>query len=365
MMFPRFLRPYAARYVVFRNLLTLPLAASWAIAGFAQSVPTLVLVSPTNQPNIRLGDASTLTAEVKNYTGEVNRVVFYVASSDGFLLTLTDSVAPFQVTWTNSVEGFYSITASAFLSNGSVLSMQPFFLKSPNYVEILGPAPGSVFITPVDIPLLVRLQKWGHFNLWISNQTNLIIDMGIIPDPIGLVDDVVTYDWNDLPPGQYTIYAALSGSYTPSGQFLSGPVGSQVSFVVLDPHTAADTDGDGMPDMWETKYGLDPRRADATEDADGDGMTNYEEMLAGTDPSDPKSNLSIYLARISGGWLELFFLSAGGKTYHLERSNALVPSGWSQLGLPQRGHADGIDGFRVPPVQLRSGDLFRVVLETQ
>src|SRR5262249_49237911 len=108
-----------------------------------------------------------------------------------------------------------------------------------------------------------------------------------------------------------------------------------------------------------------PGLADATEDADGDGMTNYEEMLAGTDPSDPKSNLSIDLVRVSEGWLELFFPSAGGKTYHLERRDALVPSGWSQLGIPHRGARNGIDGFRVPPDQLRSGDMFRVVLETQ
>jgi hypothetical protein len=47
-----------------------------------------------------------------------------------------------------------------------------------------------------------------------------------------------------------------------------------------------DTDGDGMPDWWEKKYGLDPNDpSDAAQDRDGDGYTNLEEYLNGTDPT--------------------------------------------------------------------------------
>ena len=53
---------------------------------------------------------------------------------------------------------------------------------------------------------------------------------------------------------------------------------------------ALDTDGDGLPDDWEKKFGLDAATADADADTDGDGFTNAEEFAAGTDPSDKKSH---------------------------------------------------------------------------
>lgn len=52
-----------------------------------------------------------------------------------------------------------------------------------------------------------------------------------------------------------------------------------------------DTDGDGLPDEWEKKYGLNVNDAsDANADLDGDGFTNLEEYVAKTDPKDPKDH---------------------------------------------------------------------------
>lgn len=47
-----------------------------------------------------------------------------------------------------------------------------------------------------------------------------------------------------------------------------------------------DSDGDGIPDWWEIKYGLNPHDpSDANKDKNGDGYTNLEKYLNGTDPT--------------------------------------------------------------------------------
>jgi pectate lyase len=46
-----------------------------------------------------------------------------------------------------------------------------------------------------------------------------------------------------------------------------------------------DSDGDGLPDDWEKKHGLNPNdSADATTDLNGDGYTNIEDFINGLDP---------------------------------------------------------------------------------
>ena len=53
---------------------------------------------------------------------------------------------------------------------------------------------------------------------------------------------------------------------------------------VVAPPPDGDTDTDGLPNGWESEYGLDPLTGDAGADPDGDGRTNLQEYQQGTHP---------------------------------------------------------------------------------
>ena len=90
------------------------------------------------------------------------------------------------------------------------------------------------------------------------------------------------------------------------------------------------TAGDGVPDVWKRKYGIDVLDATAMRrDLDGDGFTALEEFHAGTDPTDPTSHPPIesrlVLDRIESRPFRLRFMS-----------RSRLPDGNWRVGLNDR-----------------------------
>jgi hypothetical protein len=95
--------------------------------------------------------------------------------------------------------------------------------------------------------------------------------------------------------------------------------------------TLADSDHDGVPDNWETAFGLDPDSgSDRDLDADGDGMFNWQEYVAGTDPTNALSYLKIDSVSLTGE-ASVTFGAISNRTYTVEYTDDLGPGEWSRL----------------------------------
>jgi hypothetical protein len=117
--------------------------------------------------------------------------------------------------------------------------------------------------------------------------------------------------------GNYSVI--ITNAATTSGGILS----SNAILTVL-----IDTDGDHVPDEWESAYNFNTNNAgDATVDTDGDTMTNLEEYIAGTDPRDAQSYLEVDTISVAGS-ATLSFLARSNKTYTIQFNSELSSSGW-------------------------------------
>ena len=93
-----------------------------------------------------------------------------------------------------------------------------------------------------------------------------------------------------------------------------------------------DSDGDGLPNDWETANGFNPSLAsDSMLDSDGDGESNREEFVAGTNPRNGASALRITSFTRSGADLVISWPSVFAKHYAVQHRAGFAAGTWNVL----------------------------------
>ena len=95
--------------------------------------------------------------------------------------------------------------------------------------------------------------------------------------------------------------------------------------------TIPDTDGDGIPNYWESQFGLNPSAAN-NGDSDGDGASDKSEYLAGTNPLSNTSRLMLgVIKNPAGAGYKLSFTAQSNRSYTVQYKNAMSGATWTTL----------------------------------
>jgi len=108
-----------------------------------------------------------------------------------------------------------------------------------------------------------------------------------------------------------------------------------------------DSDGDGIPDEWENRMGLDPTNAvDASTDNDSDGYSNLEEYIANTHPLNSNEFLFIETMLSSTTNVGFSFQAQSNRNYFVWYADTIAATAWQWQSATSE--ADPIEGEGQP-----------------
>ncbi len=286
------------------------------------------LVPTRNDPNV-LAPASVVISEFMYHPREGTNAVenpfdefFELRNTTGATIALQNTNGPFRI---RGGIDFDFPTNAAIPANGAIVLVS---FNPTDGVEL------SRFKSAYQIQD-PNIAFFGPFIGRLGNSSDrIVIQKPEAPDLPGepvawvIVDEVIYTDASGADgtgESLHRVSIARSGN-DPSNFRPSAPTPG-----VLPAAPTGDRDQDGMPDEWESAYGLDPDNpGDATLDRDNDGFPNRAEFLAGTDPTNSGSRLALNVTR-SGATTTLNLQAVPGKTYSILFRDDLSTGAWQKL----------------------------------
>jgi xylan 1,4-beta-xylosidase len=150
-------------------------------------------------------------------------------------------------------------------------------------------------------------------------------------------------------PDQTLSYTAAPGYTGPDSFTYQVTDGTVTNFATVNVTVApADTDNDGMPDDWETLYGLNPAASNVVFDTDGDGVGDLGEYISGMDPTNATSVFAVSSTNALDAGPTNFVVtwnSVSNRSYSVLRGTNLVQSLQvlkSGIDYPRNSYTDAI-----------------------
>jgi len=236
-------------------------------------------------------------------------------------------------TWRIRGSASFDFPFNVGLNGGEYLVLVPFdpqleplrlqeFIESsrlPPTIQVFGPILGALSPGGVEIELLRPDEPEGPDDP----------RAGLVPhEPVKRLVAYAAAPW-PLP----SPYSGFSLHRCEPAGYASDPMHWCAALPTPGGRFVADTDEDGLPDLWEAAYALDPGDAlDAALDGDQDGAVNAQEYHAGTDPRGGSSALRFVRVWSSGiGGIELEFEIVPARVYAIQQAQGLPGAGWEQV----------------------------------
>lgn len=229
-----------------------------------------------------------------------------------------------------------------FVLLGTDAGLQPGSLSSCLWPGLKAGKSYEWFVTVTDGTGQTATSPIWRFNTGVSNNPPTVVNssrtiLGDSPTNLTLTasdpnGDALTFQirtpatqglLQDLLPEVGTVTYRPAHGYRGTDRFTftatDGQATSSVATLNLTIISPPDDNTNGLPDAWETAYGI----TDPTADEDHDGQTNSEEYRANTNPTNAASVFRILsIERLSHGPVHLTWSSVGGSRYRVQVSNS-------------------------------------------